>query len=140
MHTFWHRIKAFSDQSLAWLFIWMSALYQVGFAIPYEAMHQSVLYTTLHGIHNDLPEVWAVLGVIATVILLVGIATNKRLPVRIASYMQVTVWVFAFIIYAIHGVALLSLAIAATQVLFWAWNLAYRELEKKSKKIEQLLM
>lgn len=129
MRTIIDRFRGYTKQSLAWLLIWMGGLYQIGFAIPYEPMHQSVLYTTLDSIHPALPELWAVIGVIAMVMLLVGIALDNRIMVRVASTVQLVVWVFALVVYLKYGVALLALAIAATQMLFWAWNFTMREHE-----------
>jgi hypothetical protein len=121
---------AYTDQNLAWLLVFMGAMYQVSFCLPWASSHSSMLYITLAAIHPMLPVWWAAPGVIALVLLLIGIFKGHHNLLRIAAGVQVVLWTFAFLVYMMAGIYFLAMAIAFTQMAFWSWNFTVRDIEK----------
>ena len=133
MQKLMRRIRLYSYQSLMWILVWMTLVYQFafGFILPYN---NAVGETPLYGAMDFLvwiPQVWGIIGVALLAVMLVAIYTQNRVLTRIFSVGQVMLWGFAFAIYVQHGSLILAAGIALSMIIFWAWNMAGRESENE---------
>lgn len=108
---------------LVWILIWMSFIYQAsfGFVMNYAMLQSSFLYLALFRFGITVPQVWGVLGVLALIILVGGIAYKSRIVIRLSSVAQLMLWVFAVTAYFMTGQYFLALGIGLTQLAFWSW-------------------
>jgi len=127
------RMKAYSYQSLMWLLVWMTFVYQFTFAfvLPYaEEVEAPVLYGAMDFV-PWIPQIWGLLGIACIVMMFVAIYTRNKTLTRVFSVGQMMLWAFAFTVYVQSGLYILAAGISLTACLFWAWNMGGREDENK---------
>lgn len=129
------RIKKYSYQSLMWLIVYMSTMYQLSFAVVYpyfNFIQPSPLFMYMkHSIISWLPQVWGGLGLMLVLFLFIAIAIESEFLTKIAAVGQVVLWTFGTAMYVMSGYYFLAATVGVTMVLFWAWNLGGRPRENK---------
>ena len=103
------------------LFIWMTIAYGIGFILLEKtslSLGTSSLYVTMLDIGHNVPVAWGLACIIAGVLELLGYD-------RIAAMVGFMAWMFAGICYGIVGNWFVLLALAGTNMAFWAWKFTH---------------
>lgn len=106
----------------AWLWVFMSFAIAVivdyyAFAHPYDEEVQPFL--------QALPwegKVWAPLLTAAAVSSMIGMAGNRKWPLRVGAFLSFLLWIFGTIAFYITGAAFSIVLISAPMLIFWTYK------------------
>lgn len=132
MSNFWtkyrYRLTNISEKEkqnpLMYLFFWETFCY--GFAFTFFPNSQTVTGTILYQLTTfhfaaAILSWWGVVAMLVVIGSLIGIYLRKSWLGQAVSIGGFCLWLYALILYAIHGFGLQVAAVAGTNLVFWTW-------------------
>lgn len=124
MNKYVRRLVYFTDDGdeklspLIYLFLFMTVVYSVAFMF-FPPGESNTLYTVLH--HFGADKFWAGTGL--TVLVLNNITFIWRIPPlsKFVAMLGFLMWLYAVIVTFAYGAAVVGLAVAVPNLLFWVW-------------------